>query len=104
MIVVVGIWRPHPQGGWWESASGHMSVFAHGEITARVAQRSLKAFLHNVYAPSVVDDESRFEPDKTIAGATFGELGTIFVDGNGVAKEMTPFGQANGFGEFCEVA
>ncbi|MFE1095870.1 hypothetical protein [Streptomyces smyrnaeus] len=87
MDVLVTLYFPNPEGGWHDLGAGRMSVRAiDGVVTRQIALNTLVAFI-NTYVPRHPDAPKPFDPERVIASAAFGDLGTLYVDGTGDQKE-----------------
>jgi hypothetical protein len=85
MDVLVTLYFPHPKGGWIDLGAGRMNVKGANGLTEKVARICLASFIQST-VPDHPDAPKPYDPEKVIASATFGDLGTLYVDGNGTPK------------------
>ncbi|MFF5433410.1 hypothetical protein ACFY5K_25645 [Streptomyces griseofuscus] len=88
MDVFLSFYYRHPSGtGYVELGGGRMNIRStETGLTVELAQKAMAAFANEGIRNAWQDSEP-YDPEKIVVAGTFGDLGTLYVDGNGVSKE-----------------
>ncbi|MFI1796619.1 hypothetical protein ACH427_04565 [Streptomyces sp. NPDC020379] len=87
METLVSIWVRNPKGpGWLKLGGGRMTIKTEHGLTEKIALKGLGAWL-TAGLSQRTDPPVPWSPDDFIASAWFGDLGTLYADGNGIRKE-----------------
>ncbi|WP_018564983.1 hypothetical protein [Streptomyces sp. PsTaAH-124] len=87
MDVLLTFYYQHPSGsGYVDLGCGRATVRTENGLTETLARESMAAFADLGIRDHWKSSEP-YDPAKVVISGTFGDLGTLYVDGNGVPKE-----------------
>jgi hypothetical protein len=87
MDVLLSFYYRNPNGdGYVDLGCGRATVKTNEGLTETVARECMAAFA-NEALPREWKSSEPYDPSKVVISGTFGDLGTLYVDGNGEPKQ-----------------
>ncbi|QCX75721.1 hypothetical protein C9F11_10205 [Streptomyces sp. YIM 121038] len=87
MDVMLSFYHKNPSGdGYIDLGCARVTLATESGLTERFARKAMSAFASEAI-PRHENAPNPYDPSKVVISGTFGDLGTLYVDGNGTPQE-----------------